>query len=72
MDWSGADSLNFSGFIKLTLERIDRLVSEGIVGFKFWKDLGLTVRDASGDLIRVDDERLAPVFERFGEASVYR
>jgi predicted TIM-barrel fold metal-dependent hydrolase len=70
MDWSGADSPNFSGFIKLTLERIDRLVSEGIVGFKFWKDLGLTVRDASGDLIRVDDERLAPVFERFGSLGI--
>ena len=66
MDWSGVDSPNFASFIKLTMDRIDRLVSEGIVGFKFWKDLGLTVRDASGELIRVDDERLAPIFERLG------
>ena len=70
MDWSGADSPNFSNFINLTLDRIDRLVSRGIVGFKFWKDLGLTVRDASGELIRVDDERLAPIFERLGSLAI--
>ena len=67
MDWSGADAADFSSFIKLTRERIERLVEHGIVGFKFWKDLGLTVRDASGELIRVDDERLAHVFDLLGE-----
>ncbi len=70
MDWSGADSLDFASFINLTIERLDRLVSKGIVGFKFWKDLGLTVRDASGELIRVDDERLAPIFERLGSFGI--
>ena len=70
MDWSGADSSEFSSFIKLTLKRIDRLMSEGIVGFKFWKDLGLTVRDTSGELVRVDDERLAPIFERLGDLGI--
>jgi predicted TIM-barrel fold metal-dependent hydrolase len=38
--------------------------------FKFWKDLGLTVRDASGNLLQVDDERLAPIFDRCGELGV--
>ncbi|MBW4028884.1 MAG: amidohydrolase [Acidobacteria bacterium] len=66
MDWDGADAPDFNVFIKRSLERIDRLVSKGIVGFKFWKDLGLSVRDARGELIRVDDERLAPLFERLG------
>lgn len=31
MDWNGADSADFAGFIKLSLERIDRLVGHGIV-----------------------------------------
>jgi predicted TIM-barrel fold metal-dependent hydrolase len=66
MDWRGADLPDFSSFIRLSMERIDRLVAAGIVGLKFWKDLGLTVRDASGKLICVDDERLAPIFERLG------
>jgi predicted TIM-barrel fold metal-dependent hydrolase len=67
MDWSGADGPNFDDFIKLSLERLDRQAEHGIVGFKIWKDLGLTVRDRSGELLRVDDERLAPLFERLGE-----
>jgi predicted TIM-barrel fold metal-dependent hydrolase len=70
MDWQGADSPDFSSFIKITLERIERLVEHGIVGFKFWKDLGLIVRDASGELFRVDDERLAPIFERLGDLNI--
>jgi predicted TIM-barrel fold metal-dependent hydrolase len=70
MDWQGADAKDFSSFVKLSLDRIDRLVKHGIVGFKFWKDLGLSVRDASGELIRVDDERLAPIFDRFGELGI--
>jgi predicted TIM-barrel fold metal-dependent hydrolase len=70
MDWQGADAEDFSSFVKLSLDRIDRLVKHGIVGFKFWKDLGLSVRDASGELIRVDDERLAAIFDRFGELGI--
>lgn len=70
MDWSGADATDFASFVKVSLERIERLVAHGIVGFKFWKDLGLSVRDASGELIRVDDERLAPLFERLGSLNI--
>jgi len=67
MDWRGVDSMDFGSFVKLSLGRLERLVGQGIVGLKFWKDLGLSVRDESGNLIRVDDERLAPIFERAGE-----
>lgn len=64
MDWNGADDPDFAKFIRLSVERLNRLADRGIVGFKIWKDLGLSVRDASGELIRVDDERLAPIFDR--------
>ena len=64
MDWSDVEH---EDFVARSVERLDRLAEEGIVGFKFWKDLGLTVRDASGKLMRVDDERLAPIFDRAGE-----
>ncbi|GAA3750910.1 amidohydrolase family protein [Terriglobus aquaticus] len=67
MDWSGADNPDFDAFIRLSIERLERLAARGIVGFKIWKDLGLTVRDSSGELIRIDDERLAPIFDRAGE-----
>jgi predicted TIM-barrel fold metal-dependent hydrolase len=67
MDWSGVER---GDFIAVSLERLERLVECGIIGFKFWKDLGLTVRDASGKLLQVDDERLAPIFERAGELGI--
>lgn len=63
MDWAGLDR---DDFIPVTLDRINRLVDAGIVGFKIWKDLGLTLRDRSGALLRVDDERLAPIFDHCG------
>ena len=67
MDWSG---LERNDFISLTLDRLKRQVDRGAVGLKFWKDLGLTVHDHSGKLLRVDDERLAPIFEKAAELRI--
>jgi predicted TIM-barrel fold metal-dependent hydrolase len=64
MDWS---DLREPGFFARTVERLERLVERGACGIKLWKDLGLSLRDASGELLRVDDERLAPLFEKAGE-----
>ena len=61
MDWS---DVTRPDFITLTLQRIERLVECGAVGIKFWKDLGLSVREANGELLCVDDERLAPIFDK--------
>lgn len=41
--------------------------SAGSCGIKVWKDLGLSVRDGAGRLVRVDDRRLADVWELAGE-----
>lgn len=67
MDWTGADDPDFDHFVRLSLDRLDRLARAGIVGFKIWKDLGLSVRDSGGKLLCVDDERLAPIFQRCAE-----
>ena len=39
----------------------------GASGLKLFKSFGLTVRDASGAIVAVDDARLDPIFERCGE-----
>jgi predicted TIM-barrel fold metal-dependent hydrolase len=67
MDWG---DLHEPGFFVRTVERLERLVERGACGIKIWKDLGLTVRDASGELLCVDDERLAPLFEKAGALGV--
>jgi predicted TIM-barrel fold metal-dependent hydrolase len=67
MDWR---DLHEPGFFSRAIERLERLVGEGACGIKLWKDLGLQVKDPSGKLLRIDDERLAPLFEKARELGV--
>ncbi len=67
MDWS---CVTDSDFFRISCDRLERLVDRGAVGIKFWKDLGLSVRDGSGKLLRIDDERLAPIFDKAAEIGV--
>lgn len=67
MDWT---DLHTFGFWQRSVERLEQMVERGACGLKIWKDLGLTLRDANGELLRVDDERLAPLFEKAAELGV--
>ncbi len=60
MDWS--DVLH-KDFVPRTIDRLHAMVEHGAIGIKFWKDMGLTVRDSDGSLLRLDDERFLPIFE---------
>lgn len=42
-------------------------VNKGIKGLKFFKSLGLEIRDKLGNLIRVDDNRLKPIWTTAAE-----
>src|SRR5438445_593428 len=63
-DWT---DLNTEGFWTRSVERLERMADSGFCGIKIWKDLGLRLKDTNGNLLRVDDERLAPFFEKAGE-----
>jgi predicted TIM-barrel fold metal-dependent hydrolase len=67
MDWS---DMTRPDFVARTLERLERLVARGAKGIKFWKDFGLSVRDDQGRLVRIDDERYAPIFEKAAELRI--
>jgi predicted TIM-barrel fold metal-dependent hydrolase len=67
MDWR---DLHEPDFFFRSAERLERLVERGACGIKLWKDLGLQLKDSSGDLLRIDDERLAPLFEKARELGV--
>ncbi|WP_263381811.1 amidohydrolase family protein [Granulicella arctica] len=60
MDWSGVERHDF---VQVTTDRLRRMIDHGACGIKFWKDLGLTLRDTDGSLLRIDDERFSPIFE---------
>ena len=67
MDWS---DLHQPGFFQRSVDRLEQFVEKGACGVKLWKDLGLSLRDAQGGMLRVDDDRLAPLFEKAGELKV--
>lgn len=67
MDWSDVQR---PGFFERSVERLERLIEKGACGLKIWKDLGTLVRNADGSLLRIDDERLDPLFEKAAELRV--
>jgi len=67
MDWTGVEKPDF---IEKSLEMMERLAERGVVGMKFWKDLGLSVRDSTGEILRIDDERLAPLFDKAADLAM--
>ncbi|MHB1023966.1 MAG: amidohydrolase family protein, partial [Acidobacteriaceae bacterium] len=67
MDWSGVERADFAS---VTCDRLEELVEHGAQGIKFWKDLGLSVRDGQGKLLQIDDERLAPIFDKAAELGI--
>lgn len=63
MDWRDVKQ---PGFVPRTLDRLQRMRDHGACGIKFWKDFGLTVQGIDGTLLRIDDDRFAPIFEACG------
>lgn len=49
---------------------LEQAVRAGARGLKIWKDFGLQVKDASGELIPVDTPRLDPLWAKAGELGV--
>jgi predicted TIM-barrel fold metal-dependent hydrolase len=58
------------GFGQRMADALERKVEAGAGGLKIFKSLGLTVRDANGNLIPVDDPRLNPLWAKAGELGV--
>lgn len=62
--------VNRAGFGQRMADRLSDAVKRGAVGLKLLKDLGLYLRDAEGKLIRPDDPRFDPVWQRAGELKI--
>ena len=57
-------------FFSKAPDMLTRAVEAGAIGLKSFKDLGLMVRDRNDALIRVDDPRLFPIWQRAGELKI--
>ncbi|WP_431895464.1 amidohydrolase family protein [Nonomuraea sp. bgisy101] len=69
VDWSRTAEPG-SGFGERLAEQLRASVAEGAAGLKVWKDVGLRRRDHRGELVMLDDERLAPLWAAAGELGV--
>lgn len=57
-------------WVDLCIQRLEADVRDGALGLKITKELGLRFRDNDGSPLRVDDERLFPIWRRAGELKV--
>jgi len=78
MDYQGAGTenkletwdVNNPGFGLKMADKLSDAVRRGASGLKLLKTLGLYLRDQNGKLIRPDDRRFDPVWQRAGELNV--
>jgi uncharacterized protein len=61
------DRIKEPSFFEDTVRELETQAALGIQGVKLWKDLGMTIRDGSGALLKADDPRLDPFWARCGE-----
>lgn len=66
VDWSKWESLG-DAFPAWAANRLRVQKEAGAQGLKIWKPFGLHVRDHRGDLVKVDDPRLIPLWETAAE-----
>ncbi|MEI7634944.1 MAG: amidohydrolase family protein [bacterium] len=59
-----------SEFADLSIEILRRHVSQGAMGLKILKDLGLVWRDSQGSLVNADDTRLSPIWDEAARLDV--
>ncbi|RZO98255.1 MAG: amidohydrolase [Flavobacteriales bacterium] len=57
-------------FAKNNVEIIKEAVKQGVIGLKVYKNLGLNLKDDSGERVKVDDKRLNPIWEICGELNI--
>ena len=69
VDWSAwPEHKNLFG--EWAAAQLRQHAADGADGIKVWKDLGLRIKDHTGALVSVDDERLDPLWATAGELGV--
>ena len=64
------DKIDDKDFAKNNVEIIKNAVAQGVIGLKVYKNLGLNLKDNSGERVKVDDKRLNPIWEICGELNI--
>lgn len=65
-----SDSSDQPGWLAATQARVDAGLSQGAVGVKVWKNIGMSLRGQDGKLVMIDDARFAPLFDDFAKRGI--
>ena len=50
-------------FAEATIRYLDDQIAKGAVGVKVWKNIGMELRNADGDLVMIDDAKFDPIMK---------
>lgn len=64
------NNVDLPGWTEKAVAQLERDVRMGANGLKVYKGLGMDNKDSKGQRIRIDDERIAPVWEKCGELGI--
>jgi len=64
------DGVGKDGWIENTVKQLEEDVKNGANGLKIFKDLGFSVRDEKGLIVKVNDPRLQPIWAACGRLKV--
>ena len=67
IDFNKIDNKDFA---KNSVNIIKDAVSNGAIGLKVYKNLGLSLKDSSGKRVKVDDSRLSPIWDICGKLNI--
>ena len=67
LDFNKIDNKDFA---KNSVKIIEDAVSDGAIGLKVYKNLGLSLKDRSGKRVKVDDSRLSPIWDICGKLNI--
>lgn len=67
IDFSHIDNPDWQ---KRTMQQLEEDVKMGANGLKIFKNLGMSARDSKGERIKVDDPRIAPIWDKCGELGI--
>jgi uncharacterized protein len=67
MDFAAIDDPEWQGRM---VKQLEEDVKKGANGLKIYKSLGMFTRDSHGNRVRIDDPRIAPVWDKCGELGI--
>ena len=64
------DSFNYPGFAEKAIGQIEKCMQNGAAGIKIWKNIGMVLKDTTGQFVMIDDPAFEPVFRYLEENEI--